>query len=97
MNITDELPTPLRWYVFDGSNIQRDDEHAPDGYSDLHAVADAVRLLADRGDPAPHGARDRDHLVGCCIATMAAVLSSPLQSSPSAHAEAWDFIYRTNS
>ena len=80
--------------VFDGDNIQRDDDAlfnsntAPDSFDDIDAVA---FCLSYKGDASALGAEDRKHLYGCAIATLVACMG---YGDDSTHAQrlAWDFL-----
>tara|TARA_Y100001938_G_scaffold33131_1_gene45469 strand:+ start:936 stop:1220 length:285 start_codon:yes stop_codon:yes gene_type:complete len=74
--------------VFDGDNIQRDDEVAPDSFNDIDAVA---FCLSYKGDVSDLGAKDRKHLYGCAIATLVACMGYG-DDSPHAQQLAWDFL-----
>ena len=86
-------PTPMIWAVFDGNNIQRIDDEADDNYGDLHAVADAVRHVADGFEPGLHGAEDDQHVIGCAIATLVACYEASYHlGSVKAQNLAWEFL-----
>tara|TARA_R100000655_G_scaffold25218_4_gene51219 strand:- start:328 stop:612 length:285 start_codon:yes stop_codon:yes gene_type:complete len=74
--------------VFDGDNIQRDDDVAPDSFNDIDAVA---FCLSYKGDVSDLGAKDRKHLYGCAIATLVACVGYG-DDSPHAQQLAWDFL-----